>query len=698
MWNTLKIFLAQLILIGMILPVHGQGDRLQETAIQVKPGQGVAVAAAYDPKVPGPHRLVLLDASDQFHAWNSELPTDWKPDRVAELELVVRLDRERKSLETVQYQGGPPITSFKYDLDIQVLEARTGRLLDSFVLRGSEPRRFPKKAPVHQISLDGLPVVYLELEEALRQFVKPLEPPPDMRFVRIEPGIFTMGSPSSDKDRGVDENRHQVTLTRGFWMQATEVTQWQWRWVMGSNPSRFRGDNRPVEMVSWDDCQEFIRRLNRQDPGKNYRLPTEAEWEYACRAGSGDGMYGERDTIAWCWENAGGKSHPTGRLKPNAWGLYDMIGNVWEWCADRYGQYPVRPVTDPIGPKRGKERVRRGGGWYGVSYYCRATARSSYEPVVYRDDTGFRLVRQDAADLDAARAAETEKRLKQNQLEETRKREEQRQAEAETARKWEQQRRAQAEEAKQQASETENTRLRWQAEIAQMVLEDRAVADKLGLTFTWIPAGSFLMGSPGVEPGRNADEIQHPVTLTRGFWMQTTEVTQAQWKAVMGDYSADFQGDRFPAADVSWDDCQEFIRRLNETDPGKNYRLPTEAEWEHACRAAATTVYYCGTRLDVKEANFERDRISTTPVGSYPPNALGLFDMAGNVSEWCADWYGPYPTEAVTDPTGPSSGSKRVSRGGCWQDRWWYCRSASRNAYYPDFRYSGQGFRLIRDR
>ncbi len=698
MRTVVKMFLVHLAMVGMGLSVPGQSDRAVETAARVKPGQGVETAAAYDPQAAGPHRLVLVDETGKPHEWNSQLPLDWKSDPTNGTELVIRLETAKKSLETMAYQGGPPITSWQQDLQVQVLEARTGRLIDSFALQGSTPGHFPEKADVRQIRLNGLPVSYRELEEALRPFVKPLEPPPAMKFVHLEPGIFTMGAPPAEKDSWIDEQPHQVTLTRGFWIQTTEVTQWQWRWVMGTNRSWFRGDDRPVEMASWDDCQEFIRRLNQREPGKNYRLPTEAEWEYACRAGTRDSLYGERDEISWNSENAGSKTQPTGQRKPNAWGLYDMIGNVWEWCADRYGNYPAGPVTDPTGPKRGKARVLRGGSWYGVAYYCRAAKRSYHEPMVRGPEVGLRLVWQDAADLDPVRAAETEKRMKQAQVEDARKREEQRRAEADAAMKWEQQRRSETETARRTALETERIRSEWKAETSKMALADPVFADKLGMAFAWVPPGSFRMGSPITEPGRSNDELPHPVTLTTGFWMQTTEVTQDQWKAVTGTEPPDFRGGRFPVATVSWDDCQAFLRRLNDLDPGKNYRLPTEAEWEYACRAGAATKYYTGENMKVTEANFERDRSSTEPAGSYPPNALGLHDMAGNVAEWCADWYGPYTAEAVTNPTGPSSGSKRVSRGGCWTDRWWYCRSASRNSFSPDFRYSGQGFRVIRDR
>jgi formylglycine-generating enzyme required for sulfatase activity len=172
-----------------------------------------------------------------------------------------------------------------------------------------------------------------------------------------------------------------------------EVTQAQWEAVMGNNPSRFKGPNRPVEMVSWDDAQAFIAALNRRNDGYVYRLPTEAEWEYACRAGSTGDYAGKLDEMGWYEENAGRQTHPVGQKQPNAWGLYDMHGNVSEWCQDSYRLYPDGVVTDPQGPSSDSNRVIRGGGWGYAAAYCRSAYRYGLSPG-YRDlALGFRLVR-----------------------------------------------------------------------------------------------------------------------------------------------------------------------------------------------------------------------------------------------------------------------------------------------------------------
>ncbi len=223
-----------------------------------------------------------------------------------------------------------------------------------------------------------------------------------------------------------------------------------------------------------------------------------------------------------------------------------------------------------------------------------------------------------------------------------------------------------------------------------------------------IRAGEFIMGSPADEPGRKDDEIQHRVRLSRDYWMGETQVTQALWEAVMGDNPSAFDdGGEYPVEEVSWDDCQRFIQDLNRLVSGGGFRLPTEAEWEYACRAGTTTPFHTGRCLGTHEANYDGNyplegcpegeyREQTTRVASFAPNAWGLYDMHGNVDEWCQDWYGVYPSGPVTYPSGPSSGANRVLRGGGWRSDAGGCRSAYRDGLTPDFRYSNLGLRLAR--
>jgi formylglycine-generating enzyme len=226
-----------------------------------------------------------------------------------------------------------------------------------------------------------------------------------MKFVWIPPGNFMMGSPKEEKERKPDETQHKVTLTKGFYMGVYTVTQEQWKEVMGNNPSRNKGEkNLPVDFVSWDDCQEFIKKLRAKDK-KHYRLPSEAEWEYSCRAGTTTPFhFGE--TISSDQANYGadyvygngkegkyrGKSTPVGTFPANAWGLHDMHGNVFQWCQDWYGDYPQKDVTDPQGPDAAKSRrVMRGGAYSEIPDYCRSAERYPYHPGVVCPVFGFRV-------------------------------------------------------------------------------------------------------------------------------------------------------------------------------------------------------------------------------------------------------------------------------------------------------------------
>ncbi len=224
-----------------------------------------------------------------------------------------------------------------------------------------------------------------------------------MKLVRIEAGKFVMGSPASEAERSDDETQHEVKLTKAFYLGETEVTQGQWKAMMGTDPSRFKGDDLPVESVSWDDAVAFCAALSRKE-GKSYRLPTEAEWEYACRAGTTTPFH-TGATISPNLANYDGndvygggakgeyrqKTTPVRTFVGNAWGLYDMHGNVWEWCSDRYGAYPGNAVDDPTGPLQGERRVLRGGSWYYYPRFCRSAYRCWFAPDYRNNSVGFRV-------------------------------------------------------------------------------------------------------------------------------------------------------------------------------------------------------------------------------------------------------------------------------------------------------------------
>lgn len=239
------------------------------------------------------------------------------------------------------------------------------------------------------------------------------------------------------------------------------------------------------------------------------------------------------------------------------------------------------------------------------------------------------------------------------------------------------------------------------AEEAQRLAEERAKEKTFtvgGVSFKMIrvEGGSFMMGSPDNDSGAyDFEKPQHRVTLS-DYYIGETQVTQALWKAVMGDNPSRFKGDSLPVESVSWIDCQDFIKQLNQKT-GKTFRLPTEAEWEYAARGGRKSqgFKYAGSNnLNDVAWYGENDGLKTHPVKQKSPNELGLHDMSGNVLEWCQDWYGGYGGSVQTNPTGPSSGSGRVLRGGCWGIDSEFCRVASRNSNSPTGRYNVIGFRL----
>jgi formylglycine-generating enzyme required for sulfatase activity len=240
----------------------------------------------------------------------------------------------------------------------------------------------------------------------------------------------------------------------------------------------------------------------------------------------------------------------------------------------------------------------------------------------------------------------------------------------------------------------------------------KRIDNSIGMRLVRIPAGTFLMGSPSGEPGRYADEHQHRVRITQAFYMGAFTVTQDEYEKLMGDNPSSFApgGDgkkkvkgestgSFPVESASWQDAKRFCEKLSalpkEKSAGRVYRLPTEAEWEYACRAETTTAFHFGTSLSSTAANFNLGR--TGPVGSYKPNKFGLYDMHGNVWQWCADWYGEryYRESPEADPRGPDRGEQRVLRGGSWQDYTRDLRAAVRGRQAPDQRSDIIGFRVV---
>ena len=559
-------------------------------------------------------------------------------------------------------------------------------------IRTSTPSRAPEKPPPSAAQ------VVAARSDLKPQIVIDLGGGEKLEMVLVPAGEFLMGSPDADDNAEADEKpQHQVRITQPFYLGKYKVTQAQWQAVMGANPSRFKGPKNPVQNVSWDDCGQFLGKLNAKiqhahasplQAGEGaLRLPTEAQWEYACRAGSTTRYcFGDHESglpeYAWYAAKSADKTHAVGVKKPNAWGLYDMHGDVEEWCADWYdgSYYAKSPTDDPTGPTTGTERVGRGGGWDSPADRCRSAARGAHKPGGHVGGLGFRVAQVPADAAVGSEVATPSAPLMPKP--------------------------AAAKTGTEVAPPSAPSKLKpMEAEAVESAKLWKDIAFDLGneviLELVLIPAGEFLMGSPAADDNVEADEKpQHRVRITRPFYLGKYLVTQEQWQAVMGKNPSHFQGPKNPVEMVGWDDCQQFLDKLNGQigGPGRKFVLPTEAQWEYACRAGSTAKFSFGDDESMfgEYAWYEKNADGQThPVGGKKPNAWGLYDMHGNVCEWCQDWYdsGYYAKSPVDDPRGPDIGQYRVDRGGSWLRPASGCRSAIRMRVTAN-RFDGLGLRV----
>ncbi|MEM9293232.1 MAG: formylglycine-generating enzyme family protein [Acidobacteriota bacterium] len=558
----------------------------------------------------------------------------------------------------------------------------------------------------------------------------------------IPSGTFRMGSPDSEEGRLDRETLHLVTLTQGFWLADTPCTQELWEAVQREagdfeedegeealNPSYFQSPKRPVERIRWEECAAFCSRLSSLIPGLAVRLPTEAEWEHACRAGTaeatwiGDVEYLGRNNaprlglIAWYGGNSGvdwdledgidvswselqhemriaGSREVKGR-PANPWGLYDMLGNVWEWCADWFGSYGEGHQINPAGPEEGSKRVIRGGAWVSSARYVRAAYRDSDRPDFRWSDLGFRLALGPGAERWSG--SSQGERLGQHAG---------RDAPVQNEPRGRRSRRGEQ-------------RPRWSTAAGEDDYGRWAMFEVQGVQhrMRWIEPGTFTMGSPTKERGRfDSEGPQRHVTISRGFWLGSTPCTQDLWEVVMEENPSEFKSPLRPVERVSWHDCVDFFEKLHDRLDGSLVRLPTEAEWEFACRAGTRGSTYAlglsagdrneGPELrDIawyfknreEEIDLESRRHGTRPVAQKLANPWGLYDTLGNVYEWCSDWYGLYDPNETLDPTGPDEGSLRILRGGSWDSYAQSVRVANRDWRPPGYSWSNLGFRLVVD-
>jgi formylglycine-generating enzyme required for sulfatase activity len=456
----------------------------------------------------------------------------------------------------------------------------------------------------------------------------------------------------------------------------------------------------------------FVRRLNdKLGPGRaDFQLPTEAQWEYACRAGSttrycfGDdaSRLGE---YAWYDRNSNRTTQPVGLKRPNAWGLYDMHGTVREWCQDWYGEnyYAESPADDPAGPSEGVVHVLRGTGFPSAAKFCASASRN--DGSTRQSIMGFRVARVVGMALAGPKPIINSIGMKLTSV-----------PLAYSTMMG----------SRESAEDTAAffNRIYGEDELKTDVFNDEHPQHLVRLKS--LTRDSFYLGTYHVTRGQFRQFVEDSGYKTtaeraekRGAWCWDSESKSLQFSAQRSWRNVGFeQIDEHPVVCVSWDDAMAFCQWLSRKE-GCTYRLPTEAEWEYACRAGTTTRYFSGddpeslaavgnvadgafkTRFpDARHTIRASDGyVFTAPVGSYPPNAFGLYDMHGNAWQWCSDWYDERYYEVTSDsgPTGPDAGFARVIRGGSWSNKPHFIRCAQRARNAPYQRDNITGFRVARD-
>jgi len=498
-----------------------------------------------------------------------------------------------------------------------------------------------------------------------------------MKCALIPAGKFMMGSAESTKDEwsnGAEAPPREVTISKPFYMGIYPVTEGQYEQMTG-NPTPWQPKSRPMMGLNWFQAVKFCEQVSMKT-GKVVLLPTEAQWEYACRAGTatrfsfGDDP-AQLSEYAWTRkDNVDAKgvlnvhsSRDVASLKPNPWGLYGMHGNPSTWCADWYADYDAKAAIDPQGPDYSgqqptcatRRRVVRGGSFSFSAEDCTSASRRKYVPVDHRWNNGIRVVVMADSEVKPPSAPPAV--------------------------------------AKRPAAHPSEP-------LAKELTLDlgNAVTMKLAL----IPAGKFTMGNADTRGSLGSMRPVHEVTISKPFYMGIHEVTQEQYEQVTGKNPSRYKGKKNnPVEQVSWFDAAEYCRMLS-AKTVKAVRLPTEAEWEYAVRPGSPgdppgQFYWAiANWLPVWAwAPGKVDLDSTYPVGLLKANEWGLYDVYGNVFEWCRDWYADYDAAPVVDPQGPATGKSRVKKGGSFYAGG--CGAAERSGYPPEVAMRNIGFRVVVD-
>lgn len=635
--------------------------------------------------------------------------------------------------------------------------------------------------------------------------------PEGFRFVPA--GTFVMGSPEDEPGRQDREIQRDVTLD-AFAMQAVPVTFAQWtevrNWALDNHypdlPAGQRGshgndrntDQDPVTMISWYDAVKWLNARSEMEgkapaytvngevyraemevpqwdrQANGYRLPTEAEWEYAARAGTLTATYAPIGDAAWYRENSvidgNVQTHPVGQKQANRWGFHDLLGNTYEWCWDWFGSYPAGPQFNPDGLESATNRVLRGGNYQLVADEVRAAIRHAWRPEQSSFTFGFRpaislppsehLRRelQFAETLDFGSIWDGGGSFRELLIENT----------------GDQPVRVEGLSLPAGVTgtftgvlapgEQQKVILSYQqsgsdplAESITVVSDANAGAEQVTLTsanlgvspdpsgFVTLAGGTYFRGSPPDELGRSPNETRHEVTVA-SFAIQRTPVTWAQWNAVRdwaiengydiglgqkGSHGDERNTENDPVTHITWHDAVKWLNAKSQMEnlsliywqnmatpyrrgiveapvlklDFNGYRLPTEAEWEYAARAGTETAFYTGPITAAHTADpalslaawYASNSVQhSRPVGGRQPNAWGLYDMLGNVHEWCGDWYqAAYQNDGPNNPRGPVSGTRRILRGGSWANQAHYLRAAQRQDFVPGTSAGTLGFRPV---
>ncbi len=525
-----------------------------------------------------------------------------------------------------------------------------------------------------------------------------------LEMVKCPTGSVNIGSDKAEVGYSTnsDLKKANLSINKEFYIGKFEITQKQYSALMGNNPSKNIGENNPVERVTYYNAVEFCQKLNqiteKQRPsGYEFRLPTESQWEYACRANSSSslnngkslsqtqGKCEELDEIAWYKYNSEIKTHSVGEKKPNAWGIYDMHGNVAEWCYDSFSKNEATNIVN-----NESKCLIRGGAYFYEPFKLRSASRGANSPNAISSGFGFRVAlvnNNNEYEISEAKPlnlpAETPKEIVKTQSDNVN-------TDINKANII-------------QSTTSTNTNTAISAVEPEVKAGTKISVSINGVKFPLIacPKGELTMGSPDNEIGHDKNEQIHKVSIDKLFYIGKYEVTQGQYKAIMGNNPSIHTGDKIPVHNINWLDANNFCKKLNELTKDKRpegyeFALPTESQWEYACRSGYNTSLNNGKNLsNLESSDNELNKIGwynanscdkAQTVGKKIANAWGIHDMLGNIWEFCSD------TVKIEDNL---SINYHVIRGGGYKSKSKNCRCASRNIIKENFTNEELGFRVI---